>query len=87
MLIKVTQEHIKNGRARSPWNCPVAKAVKEVLNLDSEADFSVLAERVKIGTQTFPLPSIAKNFVIALDMGNPNVQPIEFELPLEELAA
>lgn len=34
MLIKLTEDHIKNGKRKDPWQCPIALSIGEKLGHD-----------------------------------------------------
>ncbi len=82
MLIKVTQEHIDQGKKGSRFKCPIGLAIKE--NPDMPY-IQVTDAHVEIGygIAIYVLPVEAQRFIHNFDEGFP-VQPFEFELPLED---
>jgi hypothetical protein len=77
MRVRVTQDHIANGRKRQPKCCPIALAIPvscavrrnrvEFLDDQGEVDAVIM------------LPQEAINFINAFDQDLP-VEPMEFEL-------
>jgi hypothetical protein len=79
MKVKVTQEHIREGRAGFATCCPVALALKELgceWAVVGTTDIRVLFEGEVIRK---PLPDKVTNFIRAFDFNHP-VDPMEFEL-------
>jgi hypothetical protein len=80
MIIKVTEEHVKNGRRKSRGYCPIALALKDEFGTD--CDPRVGDWYIFIGTHKEPYYTfnwIAKSFVDRFDAGG-WCPPIEFEL-------
>jgi hypothetical protein len=81
MLIKVTEDHIKNGRRGSACECPVALAIKEATGCQ---DVRVGTSRLTIKNlgddcHDFLLPEKVFNFIWGFDHGK-KVAPFEFEI-------
>ncbi|MBY0277920.1 hypothetical protein K2Z84_21510 [Candidatus Binatia bacterium] len=81
MKVRVTQEHIVAGKARSPGSCPIALALVGARPdrkwLVGERNVTVYENHAPIAEVL--LPRAASNFVREFDLGVP-VEPFEFEL-------
>lgn len=78
MKIQVTQEHIKCGLRMTGYNCPVALAIQETLNMGTvyvQADVWYIF----VGDKQHITPLDVRNFIYLFDSGKP-VQPFSFEL-------
>jgi hypothetical protein len=80
MLIKVTEDHIKNGQPRSACECPIALAIKEATRC---LRAGVGLDRAIIDGRYFDLSKRARDFI--RDFDDPNRRsrlftPFEFEL-------
>jgi hypothetical protein len=76
MLIKVTEDHIENGRRHETCRCPIALAIKEATGC---SNVSVGQQSATIGVYTHILPKEAGDFVRDFDHRK-KVVPFEFEL-------
>lgn len=88
-LIQVTSHHINEGKFRSPYSCPIAKALEEKQILFH----GVTQEGIDLCStleddKRIPLPDNAVEFIHAYDEGQA-VKPFEFEveIPSEYLKA
>lgn len=84
MLIRITHDDIRNGTRGSTVGCPAACAVLRATGADY-VHVHPLKVAVRVAGQLFECrtPAVLADFVHRVDGGDPNVQPIEFELPLE----
>lgn len=83
--IKVTKEHIENGKPCDGESCPIALALKEagVINPHVEADFFWFKDSV----QCYDLPPTVSAFINVFDLGQWALQmfiPFEFEIDLSK---
>jgi len=77
MTIKVTQEHIRNGKRSRSTECPVALAI-----LESTGHYpQVFKTGVRLGRDWFYHTKATEEFINAFDSDRP-VAPFEFDLPL-----
>ena len=75
--VKVTDEHIANGRRSSPTHCPLALAIKEVVS----GDVRVAGNGVLIGDQWIYMGLTWIDFIGRYDTQHPRkVEPWEFDL-------
>jgi len=86
--IKVTQDHIDNGRQSMCNFCPVALAIEERLKDGVTVSVNCLGVGFSIcgapHTQ-FPLPDIAREFVREFDCaGRHSVIPIQFDCDISD---
>ena len=74
MKIKITQDHITNGKRLNGESCPIALALIDAgfCNID------VRVGRVFLGSAIIPLPTVARAFMGQFDRGY-TVIPFEFE--------
>ncbi len=79
MKIKVTENHIKNGKQHDIIYCPVALALCEVNN-----KVVVSFEAFWIGNARYVLPDIVKSFILDFDFDRLEVKPFEFEIDIKE---
>ena len=85
VLVKVTEEHIKNGLLRSSIYCPVALAIKEILNRIDNGKKAFTGVFVCIiydeehTSRTTYLPNEASDWIKKHDRRE-KVEPFEFEL-------
>jgi len=83
--INVTKYQIENGTRVSPYNCPIARAIRRNIMIkgDRYKDVSVGADNVDIfslpKTVNVKLPKEAKEFIRRFDSGLP-VKPFSFTL-------
>lgn len=83
-IITVKQEHINEGKFRSPYSCPIAKALKEKQILfhgvtQEGIDFTTsFADDTRVA-----LPDEAIQFINDFDEHIP-VKPFEFEINIPE---
>jgi len=76
MLIKVTQEHIKNGKCFSGEYCPVALALKDLF---PKTFVSVGYSSLKVGTTVVMISSQdVRDKILDFDLGE-GMKPFEFE--------
>lgn len=88
MLIKVTQEHIDQGKPRDCASCPIAKAINSLLKDKYSCE---VASRVMTIREIdafkwilgFDTPETCAKFIIKFDNLKP-VEPFEFELDIHE---
>jgi hypothetical protein len=89
MLIKVTEQDIKNGRKAELRKCPIALVIARELGCNQNGTNSVRVGATCAFLGIGPLwrlPEVARKFIRAFDRGQP-VSPIEFEMPeLDEYA-
>lgn len=78
MLIKVTQEDINKGKKHNCNECPVALAIKRIIN---DKYIKTHKANLSIDSVWYPLPSIVVKFISDFDKGI-MVKPFEFELNL-----
>lgn len=71
LSVRVTQEHIKAGRQRDSFNCPIARAIGH--------DAVVRKKDVLVKGFLYKLPDEAMDFIKKFDEGH-DVEPAEFEL-------
>lgn len=74
MKIKVTQDHIDNGKALQPDCCPIALALIDA----GCGNVHVHVGRVQLGDVEIPLTNKARTFMMRFDGGFES-QPFEFE--------
>lgn len=77
MLIEVTQKHIDDGIRCDGQRCAVALAIREKVGFD--VGFAMGLVMCGIDEQTYVLPMIATNNMVAFDNGR-KVQPFTFEM-------
>lgn len=85
MLVRVTQEHIDNGRADPNGEgkvCPVALAVAD--DCRSWGSVSVREDRIMVGVMRHKTPQTVRSFIKAWDDKKP-VKPFWFHLKKGEL--
>ena len=75
MLIKVTKDHIENGKIGQPDCCPIALA-------SGFENVSVFVDEIRCYGEAYELPMIAQEFIENFDGGN-EVKPISFEIALD----
>jgi len=81
VTVTVTQKDIDDGYAQSITSCPIALSVNRVC--DQRVPYAVVNHgEVMIGVNHYPLPVLAKKFIVDFDAAKP-VKPIEFELETE----
>lgn len=78
MRIQVTEEDIKKGVTRSSVCCPIANAVNRTLNTFCWVD----QDEIIVKDNSYPLPLIAKDFILKFDYLNP-VEPFTFNLDIQ----
>ena len=82
--INVTQEHIDAGIQSSCKKCPIALALESALG--DEYSANVGGSHFRVGKHRFPgkpLPSVAKRFIQAFDLGFA-VSPFSFEIEVDD---
>lgn len=85
--VNVTEEHIIHGRKRNCFNCPVAKAIGELLVGDVDVSVGVTGGTLTIdkrGEALFDLPDEAGEWITKFDTGDLGykAQPISFSVLL-----
>ncbi len=80
MIIKVSDKHIKDGMKGKANYCPIALALREVVNTDN---VSVDGSEIVIDKEFLPTPGVAESFIGQFD-GNKPVKPFSFELNVPE---
>jgi hypothetical protein len=80
MRVKVTKEHIKNGK-RGSVSCPVALAIIDLC--ETGLCVAVGMTLVQIGDRDFVLPEEARRFINLFDNGG-ECTPIEFTMKERE---
>lgn len=87
--VNVTEEHIANGRIGSCYACPVALAMKTVLNEQSYptvGSYSIRLRRPITGQQLAKLPVIAPvHMFIGRFDSRLHVDPFEFAIEVPDL--
>jgi hypothetical protein len=83
MKIKVTQEDIDNGQRKSCSCCPVALAMKRVLDIDVKVGDNKFVLTSSDEFTILELPKEARIFIDAFD-NDELVEPFEFEINLPE---
>ena len=88
MKIHVTQDHIDRGLRHSASACPVSLALAELTETEWSVGNAACYMRVSdpLAKQSLVLPAEAYWFINAFDAGF-DVNPLDFDLPLEELTA
>lgn len=83
MKIKVTAEHIKEGRRGSAFCCPVAIAVQDRTDAFCvEVGATIVALTQRSSRRSYELPDSVQGRIIKFDCTGEMV-PFEFELPIE----
>jgi hypothetical protein len=79
--VSVSEIHIKSGIRTDCSRCPIALAIKDVLENESEISVGLGTLKVYEGgvTRHYELPSIAKSFISSFD-SKLSVEPFEFEI-------
>ena len=79
MKIQVTQENIDRGIRRNCGFCPIANAL-----FDATGEWWMVdGNHAHLRRRMIELPTIATDFIDDFDSGAP-VEPVEFDLPIEE---
>jgi hypothetical protein len=76
MKIRVTDNDIRDGKANTTMNCPVALALKRNYELPR---IHVQVFQINLGDLSIPTPSRVRKFILAFDQGLP-VNPFMFYL-------
>lgn len=83
--IKVEQKHIDGGERSNPFDCPVARAIKEQLQLDEVKVVGAVSFFAGDSHYVIELPEAAFLFLHKFDHEDP-VTPFEFDLPIPFLS-
>jgi hypothetical protein len=81
--IRVTLKHIKDGRRRCPWGCPVALAIKEALGIEYLDAYRVYVDvhHITVDRRRFAMPPSVRKFVRRFDAWLVRTpKPFEFDL-------
>ena len=79
MLINIKQEHIDNGIKRTPSNCAIALALKEIFN-DKSLDVSVFTTSLVVNRKVYPMPKNGSDFIFIFDAGIETCKPMELNI-------
>lgn len=79
MKIQVTEKHIKRGKRKCAWRCPVALALQDVL----DGPFLVGKDCIYAGRNPYACPKSVSRFVMRFDSGK-LVKPFTFVLKEKE---
>ena len=79
MIIRVKQEHIKEGIRNSPWNCAVALAIKDANLLSRKSKAVSVSGSIEVDKFVYPCPRSVDRFINKFDAGK-KVKPFNFKL-------
>lgn len=84
MLIKVTEDDIKNGKPKDAAECPIALAFMRQVNFIGiiSVDCNELVYYSDDIEYTAEMPNNAHDFIINFDGKDVEVKPFEFEIEL-----
>lgn len=86
--IKVTEKHLEKGERAAAFYCPIALALKDVVNDDTSAGVTYESIQFRLGIQTqtnkINTPKKVYDTMGRFDMGK-DVKPFEFELDIPEM--